>query len=293
MVLSSLSVACSWLYVKVSNVVETELKSNPDHIFGLGLSYCERTRQVVGIRIRLGRDSNPGRNRYGLIPRIGNKYEKYYNLLTYMKAIDFAKKYLKYTLFYIFTLVVITAIYVAANATIHFSLETEKVILAVTSPFNSGYEMQYVNNIEFTFLELLFVEIYFTFKNRKYLLKWGFVSAILASYITAVLYIMVSTSPSAGSSIVALSILIITFVALMYDLMRSVIFWWNNKQKNYLVNFGKIILYFIFAMIIPLYAWGAFFMVVAVGKISYALHEIGILIFFIFFCIFVCFGIRR
>ena len=210
-----------------------------------------------------------------------------------MGLVNLAKKYAKYTILYTLVLIIITSSYVVTDGLFHYTLRTEKAILLITSPFNSGYEGQYINNVGFVFAELMLIELYFTIKERKNLLKWSFIAGILSSYVTALIYLNLTTSPAAGSSIVAASLLVIAFLAVIYDFITSAKNLWENRQNRELVvlpivnrnvnKYGvylvKVVWYLFWGMAIPLYVYGAFFTVAFVGKISFVLHEVGIILF--------------
>lgn len=208
-----------------------------------------------------------------------------------MRLVDIAKNYIGYSLYYITALILITSIYVVITSTFQIPLGAEKVILLATSPFNSGVEQRYLNNVILAFVEIAFIEIYFTARNRRKLIKWSFESAILSSYLTAFLYIIITGSPSAGSSIIAASLLAFAFLAVISDLADSVSNFWKNRPSNYWPSFIRAIGYLFLIMVIPIFAYGAFFEVAVVGRISVVLHVVGITLFFtLIFCFYRLFG---
>ena len=195
-----------------------------------------------------------------------------------MKPIALIKKYARYAVYYTAILIVITAAYVIANGLFNFSPQAQNAILLITSPFNSGHEQHYIGNIGFAFVELVLIEVYFSLKRRRDLLKLIFVATILGSYITSVYVLFLSkisngsASVSAGSSIVAAGLMVIAFIALVCDFLVSLrglfvnlrsrelaaVPVLNLKTSMFGAYYARVVVYFVLAVAALLYTYGAF-----------------------------------
>ena len=187
---------------------------------------------------------------------------------------------LRLTLIYTLSLIIITALTSYFSVFISSNTLLVDFIRFTTSPINSYFEQDYINNIGFTFIILAISELYFTIINSKRVIKIGFVSAILSSYIVSVDVFFLNKLPSAGSSIVGSAILLmLTFYIGMAAVNAAFRFFKRSNTKEMVID-GLIV---IFALFFGGLTLSYYYVAYIEANNSAVLHLLGLFGFSLFF----------
>ena len=209
---------------------------------------------------------------------------------------------IRISLMYIAIVMIITYITYA----IHHFISSDSLLISVlrltTSPFNAYFEKDYLSNIGLVFVILVSTEIYLKTTKRAYSYSKALVSGILASYTLSLSWFLESYPPSAGTSIVASTMLLITFFYICLEMIRigikicrhltnrlirnSVCNSIRNSIRNSIWNSIRNLMYLgaglISVIIILSFYYGAYIQ----SNPSWYLHICGAILFSVFYILF-------
>ena len=197
---------------------------------------------------------------------------------------------IRISLMYIAIVMIITYITYA----IHHFISSDSLLISVlrltTSPFNAYFEKDYLSNIGLVFVILVSTEIYLKTTKRAYSYSKALVSGILASYTLSLFWFLESYPPSAGTSIVASTMLLITFFYICLEMIRIGIkicrHLTNRLIRNSIWNSIRNLMYLgaglISVIIILSFYYGAYIQ----SNPSWYLHICGAILFSVFYILF-------
>ena len=189
---------------------------------------------------------------------------------------------IRISLMYIAIVMIITYITYA----IHHFISSDSLLISVlrltTSPFNAYFEKDYLSNIGLVFVILVSTEIYLKTTKRAYTYSKALVSGILASYTLSLSWFLESYPPSAGTSIVASTMLLITFFYICLETIRMGIKIYRHPINRLIRNFTYFIVGLFLAMLILSFYYGAYIK----SNPSWYLHICGAILFSVFYILF-------
>lgn len=189
---------------------------------------------------------------------------------------------LRLTLIYTLSLIIVTALTSYFSVFISSNTLLVDFIRFTTSPINSYFEQDYINNIGVTFIILAISELYFTIINNKRVIKIGFVSAILSSYIVSADVFFLDKLPSAGSSIVGSTILLmLTFYIGTVAVNAAFRFFKRSDTKGMVIDCLIVIFALFFGGLTLSYYYGAY-IEANNGALLHLLGLFGFSLFFIY-----------
>ena len=201
-----------------------------------------------------------------------------------MKKIDVVNKIKLIGISIIYILLVIVVTYLTLLIVPHLNSDAIAVNLLrlFTSPFNAYFEKDYLSNIVLAFVIIGSAEIYLKAIKKPCMYKKALISGILASYILSLSWFLESHPPSAGTSIVASTMLLIAFFYISVGTINAYSKLLRRYSDKLLRNCIYFIIGLILAILIPIFYYGAYIQ----SNPSWYLHIYGAIVFSAFYILF-------